>query len=228
MDALDLLANNLANLNTSGFKEQKAFFTCLNESVAASRPDEDPAAPRLVSVQGAPNLVDGTLEPTGRDYDVALVGQGYLTVQTPQGVRYTRNGSLRLNQNYELITSGGYPLLDDKGRKVTIGPGRLNITEKGVVYSDNRKIGQLKLVTFEEPEKVVREGNSLVAPPQEKPSPKPADVAVKQGFLEQSNVNAVASVVEMVGIMRSFEAISKSLNLMVNNIDAKSIEKLSR
>ena len=228
VEALDILANNLANINTSGFKEQKAFFSYLSESNAAAQSDDDPSNIRPIGAQGALNLTDGSLQPTGRDFDVALVGQGYLAVQTPQGIRYTRNGSLRLNDKSELIVSGGYPVLDNLGAKITIGPGKLNITEEGLVYAGKRKVGQLNLVTFDEPAKVKMEGNSLAAPPEGKPTPKPAKVSVKQGFLEQSNVNAVASVVEMVGIMRRFESISKSVNLVINDLDAKAIERLPR
>ncbi len=155
IEALDILANNLANLNTNGYKEQKAFFSILSESAAAGS-DDDPSNVRSVSAQGALNLADGSLQPTGRDLDVALVGEGFFAVQTPQGIRYTRNGSLRLNEKGELVVSGGYPVLDDSGGKMTIGPGKLNITEKGIVYSGNRKVGQLRLVTFEEPAKVIR------------------------------------------------------------------------
>ncbi len=229
VEALDILANNLANLNTIGFKEQKAFFTYLSDAAASSQSaEDDPSGIHAVSAQAALNVTDGNLQSTGRDFDIALMGEGYMAVQTPQGVRYTRNGSLQLNEKSELITSGGYPILDDNGQHITVGPGRLNITEKGLVDVDNKKIGKLKLVTFDTPALVIREGNSLVAPPANKPTPKPADIQVKQGFLEQSNVNTVASVVEMVGIMRRFEAISKSVNLMFNDLDTKAIEKLSR
>lgn len=227
MEALDILANNLANINTSGFKEQKAFFKYLSEAGAAGS-DDDSSNIRSVSAEGAVNLADGSLQPTGRDLDIALVGEGFLAVQTPQGIRYTRNGSLRLNEKSELVVSGGYQVLDDAGGRMTIGPGRLNITEKGIVYSGSRRVGQIRMVTFEEPAKVVRQGSSLIAPPESKPTPKPANTQVKQGFLEQSNVNAVAAVVEMVGIMRRFEAVSKSVNLVINDLDSKSIERLGR
>lgn len=229
VEALDMLSHNLANLNTTGYKEQKAFYTCLDEaSAASSTQDANPFASRTVSAQGALNLTDGSLQPTGRDFDIALIGDGYLTVETPQGIRYTRDGSLRLNGKSELVTAGGYPVLDFKARHITVGPGRLNITESGAVYSDDRNLGQLKLVRFEKPADLIREGNSLLLPSNPSSGVKPANVQVKQGFLEQSNVNAVASVVEMVGIMRHFEAISKSVNILVNDLDSKAIERLGR
>jgi flagellar basal-body rod protein FlgF len=230
IDALDILANNLANLNTSGYKEQKAFFTILSEASSGSpaEDDDDPSKIRSSSAQSALNLTDGSLQGTGRDLDIALVGEGFLVVQTPQGLRYTRNGSLGLNGKYDLVFDGKYPVLDDKGGRITVGPGKINITDTGMVYADTRKIAQLKLVTFEQPAMLVREGNSLSAPPESNPTPKPAKAQVRQGFLEQSNVNAVAAIVEMVGIMRRFESVSKSVNLLINDLDAKSIEKLGR
>lgn len=221
-----MMANNLANLNTNGFKEQKAFFTYLNESAGSAQADDnDPARMRAISVQGALNFRGGLLQPTQRDFDVALVGNGYLAVETPQGERYTRNGSFRLNAKSELVTSGGYPLLGPKGR-IAVMPGRLIITEQGSVYSDDRLVGQLKLVAFDEPSAMVQEGDSLLAPPSSQSKPKAADVQIKQGYLEQSNVNAVASMVEMVGIMRRFEAIQKCVGLVLNDIDSKSIDRL--
>jgi flagellar basal body rod protein FlgG len=221
-----MLANNLANLNTAGFKEQKAFFTYLNESAGSAKADDDdPERMRAVSAQGALNVGDGLLQPTQRDFDIALMGNGYLAVETPQGERYTRNGSLRLNAKSELVTSGGYPVLGATGR-IAVIPGRLVITEQGSVYSDDKLLGKLKLITFDNPAAMVQEGNSLLAPPSSQSKPITADVQVKQGYLEQSNVNAVASMVEMVGIMRRFEAIQKSVGLVMNDIDAKSISTL--
>jgi len=228
VEALDMLANNLANVNTNGFKEQKAFFTYLDESAGtATVGDNDPGSMRAVSVQGALNIKDGLLQPTQREFDIALVGNGFIAVETPQGERYTRNGSLRLNTKSELVTSGGYPVLGAKGR-ITVTPGRLVINEQGGVYSDNKLLGQLKLVTFDGPAAMVQEGNSLFAPQNSQATPKKAAVEVRQGYLEQSNVNAVGSMVEMVGIMRRYEAMQKSVGLLLNEVDSRSIERLGR
>ena len=229
VEALDMLANNLANINTNGFKEQKAFFTYLDESAgSATIGDNDPGSMRAVSVQGALNVRDGLMQPTQREYDIALVGDGFLAVETPQGVRYTRNGSLRLNEKSELVTSDGHPVLGAKGRITVTPPGRLVVNEQGGVYSDNKLLGQLKLVTFDGPAAMVQEGNSLLAPRNAQATPKKADVQVKQGYLEQSNVNAVGSIVEMIGIMRRYEAMQKSVGLLLNEVDSRSIERLGR
>ena len=182
---------------------------------------------RAVSAQGALNLGEGLLQPTQGEYDIALLGDGYLAVETPQGERYTRNGSLRLNNKSELVTTGGYPVLGAKGH-IAVTPGRLVISEQGSVYSDNKLLGKLKLVTFDSSAPMLQEGNSLLAPQGSQATPKAADIQVRQGYLEQSNVNAVASMVEMVGIMRRYEAMQKSVGLILNELDSRSIERLGR
>lgn len=223
MEALDVLANNLANLNTPGFKEQKSFFSVLQDSINGTGPDGDAAG--LEQGGSALNQQDGVLAPTHRDLDIALSGEGLLVVQTPQGVRYTRNGSLSINARSELATAGGMAIEGESG-PITIGPGKIHITERGDVYVNGTRSGRLKIVTFDRLQDLSREGSSLFAADPRVSKPKPGDATVRQGFLEQSNVNAVGSVVEMIAIMRRFEAIQKSVNALKNDLDAKSIEKL--
>jgi flagellar hook-basal body protein len=108
-DALDILANNLANIHTTGFKEEKAFYTYLNQS------SEKPQGPdtfnavinRSIQAQSTLNFETGSLNETSRELDIAIAGDGFLAVQTPQGVRYTRNGNLNLNAKSVLTTSEG-------------------------------------------------------------------------------------------------------------------------
>ena len=229
MEALDILANNLANMNTSGFKEQKSFFTVLSDSMNSSAlQDVHPLFPeKSIRTHGALNVADGTLLATQRELDIALTGQGYLEVATPRGVRYTRNGGLSVNAKSQLATADGLPILGENG-PILIGPGKLHISEQGEVFVNKTRLDRLKIVAPENPALLIREGNSLLVPSDPKAKPKAGNAVVRQGYLEQSNVNAVASVIEMVGIMRRFEAIQKTVNLMLNDIDAKSIDKLGR
>ncbi len=229
MDALDILANNLANVNTSGFKEQKSFFTVLSDSMSPSASmDTHPLFPeRSIQANGALSLADGSLRATGRELDIALVGQGFLEVATPRGVRYTRNGNLSVDARSQLTTSDGLPILGENG-PIVIEPGTLNITEQGEVYVNRTRVDRLKIAAPDNPGRLALEGHSLLAPADPGAKPKAGSAVVRQGFLEQSNVNAVSAVIEMVAIMRRFEAIQKTVNLMLNDIDAKSIEKLGR
>jgi len=229
MDALDMVANNLANVNAAGFKEQKAFFTTLNRALTASgATDLEAAINNEVSTGSALNLTDGALVETRRDLDLAISGNGFLTVETPGGVRYTRNGSLTRDAKSVLCTADGFPVLGEGG-KIVLNPGKVNINEDGEVLVDGVRVDRLKLTSFDSPGALICEGSSLFAPAQSGQAAKPASgVTVRQGFQEQSNVNPVLSTVRMVEILRHFESIQKSISLIFNDLDAKVIERLGR
>lgn len=229
MDALDTLANNLANVNTAGFKEQKSFFRALNLAMDASGVSPlESAVNSLVAAGSALNLSQGPVLETHRDLDIALEGNGFLTIETPQGLRYTRNGSLTRNANSVLCTEDGFPVLGETG-KIVLSPGKVTINQDGQIKVDGNDVARLKLVSFENPAALSCEGHSLFLPSQGAENPVPASgVAVRQGFQEQSNVNPVMATVRMVEILRHFEAIQKSVNLMINDMDAKAIERLGR
>jgi flagellar basal body rod protein FlgG len=230
MDALDMLASNLANVNTTGFKEQKAFFSALNSAMAApeATPLESAINSHAVLAGGATTFTDGLPVATQRGLDLALSGNGFLTVETPGGLRYTRNGNLTTDARSVLCTSEGFPVLGERGR-IVLSPGKVDINQDGEILIDGARTDRLKLAAFDNPGTLLRQGSSLLMPAQNDQAPKPATgLTVRQGYLEQSNVNPVLATVRMVAIMRHFEAIQKSVNLMFNDMDAKSIEKLGR
>ena len=230
MEALDILAGNLANVNTTGFKEQRAFFSALDTAMGASEAGPLDAAINTHAVLSGSALDagDGLPVATHRDLDVALSGPGFLTVETPAGIRYTRNGSLTTDAGSVLCTAEGYPVLGENGR-ILIGPGKVDINQDGEIHVAGAQAGRLKLAVVERPGSLRREGHSLFVPPAEgQPPAAQLKATVRQGYLEQSNVNPVLSTVRMVAIMRHFEAIQKSVNLMFNEMDAKSIERLGR
>lgn len=230
MESLEMLANNLANVNTTGFKEQRAFYRLMNRDVGAGPGHMLDAVVNnhAVLAETALDLSNGSLMQTGRELDLALVGDGFLVVQTPNGLRLSRNGGLFKDPRSQLVTADGFPVLGEKG-PILLGGGAVEITEKGDVLVDKSPVDRLRLVTVPDAIYLTREGNSLLVPPQAAPDPLPArDASVRQGYLEQSNVNPMLSTVRMIEIMRHFEAIQKSMNLISNVMDAKSIEKLSR
>lgn len=229
-DALEVLANNIANVNTAGFKEARAFHTVLKQSL-----ESDPAVASLnaavngiVTTESALDPRDGSLTATDRDLDIAITGNGFLAVQAPQGIRYTRNGSLHLNSNSVLTTSEGFPVIGTSGNQITLGPGEIVIGENGSVSREGAQVDTLKLVSFGDLSRLEREGNSLLRSLDGQKAEKPSDATVRAGYLEQSNVNAVASVVRMIEIMRHFEAMQKSVNMLMNDINSKAIERLGR
>ena len=229
MTALDMASHNLANVNTVGFKEGRAFLTLLNQTLNDQDSSQVGAAVnnQVVLAEGALNESDGSLLATGRDLDIALSGSGYLTVQTPRGLRYTRDGGLAIGRQDFLTTRDGYVLLGENG-PIQLGQGKVRIDEQGSVYLDGNLMDRLKLVTFNDPRALQREGAALMVPVSDKMKAVPAQLQVRQGYLEQSNVNAIAGVVGMVGILRHFEAIQKSVNLLMNEVNAKAIDRLGR
>jgi len=228
--ALEVIANNLANINTTGFKEERAFFSLLEESIESGQAPHEISriTNRSVRAHGSLNTSEGSLVPTNRDLDIAITGQGFLVVQAPQGIRYTRNGNLALNAQSVLTTSEGFPVLGVSGRPITLGPGKIQISGDGTIMLDNRPVDQLKLTAFGDISKLDQEGSSLFIYRGDPGSVKAADATVQSGYLEQSNVNSIASVVRMIEIMRHFEAIQKSVNLLMNDVNAKAIDKLGR
>jgi flagellar basal-body rod protein FlgF len=227
MNALDITANNLANVGTTGFKEEKAFFTVLGDEIATSNRSPLRAAvnSQAILMRGAMSLNEGPLALTNRDLDIAVNGNGFLCVKTAAGERYTRNGSLELNSSGVLSTADGLAVLGENG-PITLGPGKVFINEAGEVLLEGTRVDRLKLVTFDKAGLLEREGNSLFAAAGQQP--KPAQPTIRQGYLEQSNVNPVAAVVGLVNVTRQFELIQKSMSLLINDLDSKSIEKLGR
>jgi flagellar basal-body rod protein FlgF len=220
-DALDIISNNLANVNTTGYKEDRAFFTLLDESMKGSEGGSIQSGRAL-------NTSVSSFTFTNRDLDVALEGEGFFAVSTPQGVRYSRNGSLHRNSQSVLTTADNYPVLGTSGNPITLGPGKIQINSDGEVSLENARVDRLKIVTFDKMSTLEKQGSSLYRANGDQASERPSTTSVRSGYLETSNVNAVASVVRMVEIMRQFESIQKSMTLMVNDIDQKAIEKLGK
>ena len=229
-DALEVLANNLANVNTTAFKEERAFFALLHQSLET--PNESGSLSTAINssvlAYKALNPAEGSLNFSGRDLDLAIVGNGFLVIDTPQGTRYSRNGSLNLNAQSVLTTSEGFPVTGTSGLPIKLGAGKIQISEDGEVWLGNTRIDRLKIVSFDNLSTLEKEGNSLFLSREGQASEKPSTATIKSGYLEQSNVNPVSSIVKMVEILRHFEAIQKSVSLLMNDINSKAIEKLGQ
>ncbi len=200
-NALDVTAENISNANTTAFKSQRLSFR--QALAAASSPD-------LAMVGAGTDGVDqtnGVLTQTGNPLDVAIDGDGYLAVETPRGVRYTRDGALQLGPEGQLVTAGGLTLRGEDG-PILIPPGTAQIAVEpdGTVHADENVVGKLALVHLD-PRAESRDGDQLVASraaPLAGPPPK-----LVSGVLEGSNVNVVRGVVDLVKVSRSYESLLK-------------------
>ena len=210
--AMDVIANNVANVSTPGFKREAAKF---EEYVAMMRPAEGQKGPQPVSfVKDAGVMRDssqGNVEQTGATYDLAISGKGYFQVQTPAGMRYTRDGHFSLDGNGNLVTSQGYQVQGDGGA-ITIAPtdGQINVAPDGtissVVNGVGNQLGKVKVVDFPDVAGLTKQGANLYSTGQTPTTP--ATVNIRQGALEASNVQPVIEMSHMIEVMRAYEATS--------------------
>ena len=219
---LESVANNLANINTTGYKADRTIFEQYLMPLASA--DDMPAGNRQLSfVRDRAtwhNMTTGPIQRTGSPLDVAIDGDGFLVVQTPQGQRYTRNGALQINATGTLVTSAGDPVLGIGGpitfqntdSNISIGEdGTITVREGASATSDSAR-GKLQLVTFANQDQLQKEGSSLFsAPTGVAPAPAPTATHVVQGAIEQSNVSAVAEMARMIDITRTYTQISNIL-----------------
>lgn len=211
---LDIIANNLANVNTTGFKKEdvavQSFHSVLIEAQGV-RPGSLRRQPIGMLGMGADEVtsytsfVEGPLRHTGNSLDVAIVGNGFFVVQTPEGERYTRSGSFSLDTNSQLVTSAGHPVLGENGPIILQG-NRIDIDAQGGIYVDGRLVDRLRIVDFAAREGLRRENFQYFRATESSGEAAPADgYVVSQEHLEQSNVEIVREMVNMINASRSYE-----------------------
>jgi len=226
MESLDLLANNVANASTGGYKADREFYSLY---VAPEAQDNDPNATMPLIEKPWVDMSQGTVHSTGNPLDVALNGKGFFAVQGPGGPLYTRNGNFRLAADGKLVTSDGYPLRTPKGAAMTVQPARpIEILSDGTVKQDGAVIGQLEVVDFTSTAGLSKQGSNYFrqADPNARPSA-PAGTVVEQGKLEASNSGAAEAAVRLIGVMRQFEMLQKAVALS-NDMNRRAVEEVAK
>jgi len=215
--AQDAIAQNLANAGTTGYKEDVPRFESFEAALATRMSPQDSAA--IGTLGGgaglkdeATNFADGGLQKSGNPLDVALTGDAALVVQTPQGLRLSRDGSLSMDTRGFLVqTNGSAPVLGDtnqpihipaKAKAIVIGP-------RGEVSADGVRVGRLRLAGLAAADQPVKMGDNLFRVAALRPAS--ATASIRQGFLEASNVNVVKEMVSMIAIMRAYETNQKMM-----------------
>ncbi len=198
----EVVANNLANVSTDGFKSQRVFATLLD----GIRPE----------AQTSPDLSTGNLRQTGNALDVAVDGQGFFVASTPNGERYTRGGSLRLNDHHQIVDGNGNPLLGTKkDGPLTVLDGPIDIDAAGNVKQGGQIVDTLRMEVPPKGVELSREGASLWIPPTGDKQPLAlGDRRVKQGYIEESNVNSMSALVDMVAVQRAYSSVQKAVVTM--------------
>jgi flagellar basal-body rod protein FlgF len=207
---LDVIANNVANAQTNGFKRRSAATSEFKMPKAADesfKRGEDRRVSFVVD-RGTPlDLSVGNIEPTGNPLDIAIDGDAFLTVQTPNGERYTRNGALMVNATGQLVNSDGFPVLGEQGVYQFANDERdLRVAPDGNVTSSNGTRGRLRLVRFQNPQALESAGANLFVT---QAQPQPAlQARVQSGVLERSNVRPVVEISRMIEVTRQYQSIA--------------------
>ena len=234
---LEVVANNIANLDTAGYKADGSVFEEYLMPVARAGAFQG-ADQRLSYVQDRAtwhNFSAGPTRQTGNPLDVAIDGDAFLVVQTARGERYTRNGSLQINAQGELVTSAGDRVVGEGGpiqfqpsdNKVAINPdGTITVREGANAASDSAR-GKLRLVSFDRVQTLLKDGSTLFrAPEGAAPQPAPTTVRVLQGAIEQSNVRGVVEMARMLELTRTYTQIAGLLQ-QASEQRRSAIEKLA-
>ncbi len=216
---LDIISNNVANINTNGFKKELAIFsdyrpvdnrypqnwiqkTLYNRTINSSVKLDDVTT----------DFEMGHFKQTGNSFDLALQDtKNFFAVDTPWGVRYTRDGEFTMNSNGELVTRDGFNLLDrNTGAPIVIPPDNryMDITSDGTVHINNAPIAQIDVAHFDEPEYLQKVGRNLYTAVDTLPTV-PENATVTQGYVESSNVDPIMEMVRMIDAIRGFELYQK-------------------
>lgn len=209
---LDVTANNIANMSTTGFQSSQPLFAQFLVDA-----DQDGTQVAYVEDLGTRrNTAPGPLGFTGNTLDLGLQGEGYFVVESAGEFLYTRNGSFRLDESGRLVTSSGAAVLDDRDNPIVISPDEssIEISRDGVVRTENGEIGRLNIVTFGDQQDMELLGSSLLRTDQV--PIEVADTEIVQGMLEGSNVIAITEMTRMIDLLRSYQAANQ---LITNDED---------
>ena len=221
---LDRVAGDLANVSTVGYKTER------QSNVASDRESFATTLDAAVDVVMGGTKIDfkpGLIATTGRDLDVAIDGSGFFVIETPNGERYTRNGSFTRRADGTLTASTGEPVLGEAGSPITLPNGPVAIGDDGTITSGNRIVGRLQIVEFASERDLIREsGASFRA--LAGATPEPADVKLVTGAIEQSNVSIVDRMARLTELKRNFEALNKGVNTLMTELDSRAIAELAR
>jgi len=226
---MDVLANNLANMNSNAYKGERVMF---EEYLSRGNTNLDTRQNRFSFVTDTGvlrNFATGKLNNTGNPFDLAITGPGYLSIDTPQGRRYTRDGHLRLDEDRRLVTAGGHPVLDNRGREIVFPPNENNppaIAADGTITVGANQLGKIDLVTFENEQGLRKTAQGMFATDLE-PEVAPASSTIAQGMLEGSNIEPIIEMTNMIDLLRYYQ---NTQNLIDGEHDRmrRAVERLGR
>ena len=216
----DAVANNMANAETSGFKRQSVFMRQLQAAQASG------GQSWLMPMQQGTyiDFSQGPLDATNDPFNLAIDGEGFFVVETPEGARYTRAGNFSRNAEGELVTSDGFSLQSDGG-PVVVTSEHFVVGERGEVSVDGTRVGNLQIVRFANPQQLKPIGRSLFHASQE--AEIDTNSSIRQGYLERANFNLVHEMIQMMTTFRYYETAQKAVQIQDGTLD-RAVNQIGR
>jgi len=223
---LAIISNNLANTNTVGFKKDLSIFEAFPPDIDPSLIQGSiPSSIRILPpdlcglnensythiLKTATDFSNGILRETKNPFDLAIDGEGFFAVRTSDGIHYTRKGNFVLNKNGEIVTQNGNPVLDASDSPIRVEGKNFRVSSNGEIWVDEAKVGEIKIVKFDNPSLLEKVGNTEFKPTRTdiKISDATDNATVRQGMLEYSNVSPLSETVEMINTQYAFNAYQK-------------------
>jgi flagellar basal-body rod protein FlgF len=225
---LDIVANNIANADTVGFKVESLMVETEPMRPAATLPGPKPVK-FVIDRSVGRDFGQGAMRTTGATFDLAIEGDGFFKIQTPDGERYTRDGRFTLDSLGRLVTQAGQPVLDDGGGEIVVDQerGKVTIGADGTISQGQERVGKVGVADFQELSVLEKTGDNLYrntsnAQPQAAP-----DTKVRQGMLEGSNVKSISEMTRMLEITRAYESMAKMMDSSAE-LSRRSVERMGR
>ncbi len=229
MDSIDLLANNLSNSSTSGYKADREFYSTYL-SAAAAAGDDAAVGDAPVVERNWTDFAQGSLISTGNKTDLALAGPGFFSVTSPNGTLYTRNGSFQISSQGRLVTAEGYTVRAVGGQPVQLDPaaGPIDVSADGQIAQNGNALGQLEVVDFKDPSQLTKAaGAYFINPDPRRITPTGASAQVAQTRLESSNAQPSESAARMVMLLRHFEMLQHAVKIG-SEMNKQALEEVAR
>ncbi len=225
---MDIIANNIANLDTNGFKVES--LKQKTDPASPARTFGGPKPVKFVSADGVNrDFSQGVLVKTGATLDLAIEGQGFFQVQGTNGARFTRDGRFTTDPTGKLVSQGGLPVLDDSGGEIIIDTekGQVSIGQDGSMSQGNERIGKVGMFTFANAGVLEKAGDNLYRNTSNLTPEKAEAANLRQGHLESSNVKPIIEISRMVEVSRAYETTSKMIDSGAD-LSRRAIERLGR
>jgi flagellar basal-body rod protein FlgF len=229
IESLDMLANNIANASSPGFKTDRESFGLYLSAEASDSPAGTAPTVLPVTERQYTDFAQGSITPTGNQTDLALNGRGFFVASAPSGSIYTRDGNLQISKQGQITTLDGYAIQGQDGKPIQVDSSKsVDIGPDGMVRQDGQDISQISVVDFPDSAALSKQGNNYFRIDVATAKPAPATSAqIQQGKLEAANAQPAESAVRLVSVMRQFESLQKALAIG-NEMNREAVQDVAK